>query len=149
VGSNLAEAVRIFQGEKIHSMPSFGGEVKPSVPCHRFATCKRFLNVTWKLTFRQNYQPTFLPIVPRFAARISHVVWTWRRLAAEVGTSKIMGGGQGLHNKPIGCGASGAYAPGPNEEEEEERCGSCLGIRNWMLVSDVVTFCALYFECKL
>jgi hypothetical protein len=27
---------RIFQGEKILSMPSFGGEVKPSVPRHRF-----------------------------------------------------------------------------------------------------------------
>jgi hypothetical protein len=24
-----------------------------------------------------------------------------------------------LHNKPIGCGASRAYAPGPDEEEEE------------------------------
>jgi hypothetical protein len=23
------------------------------------------------------------------------------------------------HNKPIGCGASGAYAPGPEEKEEE------------------------------
>ena len=31
--------------------------------------------------------------------------------------SKIMGG-QGLHNKPIGCGASGAYGPGPDDEEE-------------------------------
>jgi len=29
-------------------------------------------------------------------------------------------GGQGSHNKPIGCGASGAYAPGPDDEEEEE-----------------------------
>ena len=37
---------------------------------------------------------------------------------AEVGMSKIMGGGQGLHNKPIDCGASGSYAPGPDEEEE-------------------------------
>jgi len=27
--------------------------------------------------------------------------------------------GSGSHNKPIGCGASGAYAPGPDEEEEE------------------------------
>jgi len=43
-GSNLAEAVRIFQGEKILSMPSFGREVKPSVPCHGFAACKRSLN---------------------------------------------------------------------------------------------------------
>jgi len=33
-----------------------------------------------------------------------------------VGTSKITGV-QGSHNKPIGCGASGAYAPGPDDEE--------------------------------
>ena len=32
---------RIFKGEKILSTPSFGGEVKPSVP---FAACKRSLN---------------------------------------------------------------------------------------------------------
>jgi hypothetical protein len=32
---------RIFRaGEKIHSMPSFGGEIKPSAPCRRFAACK-------------------------------------------------------------------------------------------------------------
>jgi hypothetical protein len=36
----------------------------------------------------------------------------------EVGTSKIMGG-QGSQNKPIGCGASGAYAPSSDDEEEE------------------------------
>jgi len=30
--------------EKILITPSFGGEVKPSVPCHRFAACKRILN---------------------------------------------------------------------------------------------------------
>ena len=35
---------RIFKGEKILSTPSFGGEVKPSVPCRRFATCKRSQN---------------------------------------------------------------------------------------------------------
>jgi len=38
--------------------------------------------------------------------------WKWER-------PKITGGGQGSYNKPIGCGASGAYAPGPDEEEEE------------------------------
>jgi hypothetical protein len=27
------------------------------------------------------------------------------------------GGGGGSHNKPIGCGASGAYAPGPVDEQ--------------------------------
>ena len=31
---------RIFKGEKILSTPSFGGELKPSVPCRRFAACK-------------------------------------------------------------------------------------------------------------
>ena len=42
----------IFQGEKT---PSFGREVKPSVPCRRFTECKTFLNVTWKSgIFRQN-----------------------------------------------------------------------------------------------
>jgi hypothetical protein len=29
-------------------MPSFGGEVMPSVPCHRFVACKRTLRFTWK-----------------------------------------------------------------------------------------------------
>ena len=115
MGSNLAEDVRIFQGQKILSTPSFGGEVKPSVPCHKFAACKRSTNVTWKSTFRQNYRPTFSPTVPPFTARISRVAWTWRRLAVEVGTSKITGR-QGSHNKPIGCGAPGEYAPGPDDE---------------------------------
>ena len=32
---------RIFHGEKIHSTPSFGREVKPFVPCRIFAACKR------------------------------------------------------------------------------------------------------------
>jgi hypothetical protein len=38
--SKPAEAVSIFQGEKILSTPSFGGEVKLSVTCRRFAACK-------------------------------------------------------------------------------------------------------------
>jgi hypothetical protein len=36
---------RIFKGEKILSTPSFGGEVKPSVPSRRFAACKRYLDL--------------------------------------------------------------------------------------------------------
>jgi len=41
---------------------------------------------------------------------------TWRRKWERL---KITGGGggQGSHNKPIGCGASGAYAPGADDEE--------------------------------
>jgi len=83
-----------LRAKKILNTPFFGGEVKPSVPCRRFAACKRSLNVMWKSKFRQNYRPTFSPTVPPFAARISRVVWTWKRLAAEVGTSKITGGGR-------------------------------------------------------
>jgi hypothetical protein len=45
-GSNPAEAVRIFRGEKILSTPSYGGEVKLLVPCRRV---------------RQNYRPTSSP----------------------------------------------------------------------------------------
>ena len=53
--SNPTEAVGFFRAKKILSTPSFGGEVKPSVPYSRFTACKRFLNVTWKSgTFRQN-----------------------------------------------------------------------------------------------
>jgi hypothetical protein len=40
---------RIFRAKKLFlRTPSFGGEVKPSVPCHSFTACKLSLNVTWK-----------------------------------------------------------------------------------------------------
>ena len=38
------------------------------------------------------------------------------------------GGGTELHNKPVGCGASEAYAPGPDGEEEEGKLHSLLTI---------------------
>jgi hypothetical protein len=34
-------------------------------------------------------------------------------------TSKARGD-SGLHNKRVGCGASGTYAPGPVEEDDED-----------------------------
>ena len=43
-GSNPAEAVGFLRAKKILSTPSFGGEVKPSVPCRRFVACKKSLN---------------------------------------------------------------------------------------------------------
>jgi len=58
---------RIFKDEKILSTPSFGGEVKPSVPCRRFAAWKKSLNIAWKSTFRQNYRTFLAHSVPRFA----------------------------------------------------------------------------------
>ena len=52
--------------------PSFGGEVKPSVPCRRFTACKRFLNATWKSGISVKIHRPFLAhIVPHLAARIS------------------------------------------------------------------------------
>ena len=47
-GWNPAEAVGFLGAKKILSTPSFGREVKPWVPCRRFAACKRSLNVPWK-----------------------------------------------------------------------------------------------------
>ena len=64
---------QIFKGEKILSTPSFGGEVKLSVPCRRFAAYKRSLNVAWKSTFRQNYRTILAHEVPPFATRVSRV----------------------------------------------------------------------------
>jgi len=53
-------------------MPSFGGEVKPSVPCRRFTVCKRFLNATWKSGISGKiHQPFLAHIVPLLATRIS------------------------------------------------------------------------------
>ena len=57
--------------------------------------------------------PAFSPTSPTFAARISHVVWTWRRLVAELGMAKSRGAGnKGCIISLIGSSASGAYAPG-------------------------------------
>jgi hypothetical protein len=39
---------RIFLDEKILNMPSFGGEVKPYVPCRIYAACKRTLQLPLK-----------------------------------------------------------------------------------------------------
>ena len=86
---------RIFKGEKILCTPSFGGEVKPSVPCRRFAACKRSLNVAWKSTFKQNYRTVLAHRVPSFATRgLSRCVVVRGHLVAEAGTSKL-GGTQG------------------------------------------------------
>ena len=45
-GSNPAEAVGFLRAKKILSTPSFGGEVKPFVPCRRFAACKRSVELS-------------------------------------------------------------------------------------------------------
>jgi hypothetical protein len=79
-GSHPAEAVGFLGRKNPHH---FGGEVKPSVPRRSITACKRSLNVTWKLAFRQN-SGHFSPTVPTSAAGCSRVV---TRLVAKVGTS--------------------------------------------------------------
>jgi hypothetical protein len=72
-----------FWSEKILSTPSFGGKVKPPVPCCSFTACKRPLNVMWKSAFRQNLPDTSrtqLHLLPLGAL-------AWWRLVAKVGTS--------------------------------------------------------------
>jgi hypothetical protein len=67
------------------NMPSFGGEVKPSVPCRRFAVCKRSLNEVEKALFHQNYRTPFSPTAPSFATRSGRGgIWhrKWERLKA-------------------------------------------------------------------
>ena len=60
-GFKPGRSLRIFQGEEILSTPSFGGEVKSSVPCRRLTVCKRFLNVTWKSGFQTKFIGHFSP----------------------------------------------------------------------------------------
>ena len=48
---------RIFKGEKILSVPSFGGEEKPLVPCCKVAACKRTQKWRGSRHFRQNSRP--------------------------------------------------------------------------------------------
>jgi hypothetical protein len=75
--------------EKILSTPSFLGDSKPSVPCPRFAACKRTA-ISWIETrCRQNYRTTFLAHSSTFhgydLSRLCERGGTWRR---KVVTSK-------------------------------------------------------------
>ena len=96
--SNPAEAVG-FLGRKILSTPSFGGEVKPLVPCRRFAVCKRFVNLhesrnLGKITTGHLSRPQFhLSLVESLASLRKQ-----RHVAAKVGTSK--GGGKQWQTTP-------------------------------------------------
>jgi hypothetical protein len=45
---------------KICSMTSFGVEVKPSVPCHRFTACKRILQAWKRCSVGKIQQPYFI-----------------------------------------------------------------------------------------
>jgi hypothetical protein len=80
---------RIFKGEKILSTPFFGGVVKSSVPCHRFAACKRSLELCVSRILGKICQDICRPrrVPPSTAGGLLRR-WTWRHLAEKVGTSK-------------------------------------------------------------
>jgi hypothetical protein len=64
VVSMLASGTQVrgsdFSGEKILSMPTFGGEVNPSVSCRSFAACKKPPQFPWKSHCRLNLIGLFL-----------------------------------------------------------------------------------------
>ena len=65
---------RIFQGGKILSTLSFGREVKPLVPCRRFAACKRSLYLRGSRNLGKITGQILAHTVPPFAGRISRVI---------------------------------------------------------------------------
>jgi hypothetical protein len=73
---------RIFKSENILSTSSRGGEVKPSVPCHRFTACKRSLNgveVDISAKLPDISRPQFhLSLLGSLAS-----LWTWRHLVTK------------------------------------------------------------------
>ena len=104
-GFKPCRSSRIFQGEKFLSTPSFGREVKPSVPCRIFVACKRTRKcMRGSCSFRSN-----LPAISPPSSSSFHYqgLW-WRHLAVQVGTTKD----QGLYNKSSAVMHPGALAAG-------------------------------------
>jgi hypothetical protein len=90
-GSNPTEAVGFLREKKILSTPSFGGEVKPSVPCRRFAACKRSLNGV-EVVISAKLPDIILAHSSTFRRWGSLPSWhTCGHLVAKMGTSKRRG----------------------------------------------------------
>jgi hypothetical protein len=117
-----------FSGEKILSMPSFGGEVKLSVPCRRFAACKRSRHLPWKShvvgkidsAISRTYFPPSL-------IEVSHVVG--RGVPLEM-TGETKSGAQ--RARSYGLGAS--WLQGPRSAptlllllQYNDNCTHCIG----------------------
>ena len=110
-----------FSGRKIPSTSSLRKEVKPSVPCRRFAACKRSLTWRGSRNFRQNYGPILAHTVPHFATRISCVVVDVEAPGGERGNFQTEGGFVDRVStiSLLGCSTSVALAMGPTDKEEE------------------------------
>jgi hypothetical protein len=89
-------------------MPSFGGEVNPSVPCRRFAACKRSLHLPWKSqTVGKIGSAISRPYFPPSLIEVSHVAG---RAAPLQMTGETKSGAQ--RARSYGLGASGLQGPG-------------------------------------
>ena len=76
-GFKPGQSRRIFKGEKILSTLFFGGKVKPSVPCRRFAACKRSLELRGSRILDEICRNISRPLrVPPSAARGLSRRWT-------------------------------------------------------------------------
>jgi predicted RNA binding protein YcfA (HicA-like mRNA interferase family) len=72
-GSGQAEDRGFVWAIKSLARTSFGGEVKPSVPCRRFTACKRTLHSMSEMLCRPNFLTCFSPVIfSCFATR-----WLW------------------------------------------------------------------------
>ena len=123
---------------------SFGGEVKPSVPCRRFAACERSLNLCGS---RNLGKITFSPTVPPFAARISRVVadggtWRlkWERLKTGESNGKL---------PPRTC--PGCSMPELYRSHDWALVPAKPGLQGWIVMNEWITKKCMYsvFEYKL
>jgi hypothetical protein len=74
-GFKPGRSIRMFQGETSLSTPPFGGEVKPSVPCRRFAACKRSIQWRGNRHCRQNYRSFFTRKIQRLRPGLNPRTW--------------------------------------------------------------------------
>ena len=95
-------------------MASFRRELKPWVPCRRFAAwCGRCSH-----NLRQNYWLILAHIVPPFTTRISRIVVDVGVPGGGRGNVQTDGGGDTVSTiSLIGCSTSVALAAGPSDEE--------------------------------
>jgi hypothetical protein len=89
-------------------MPSFGGEVKLSVPCRRFVACKRSLHLPWKShAVGKTGSAISRPYLRPSLIEVSHVAG--RGAPLEM-TGLTKSGAQ--RARSYGLGASGLQGPG-------------------------------------
>jgi hypothetical protein len=67
-------------------MPSFGGEVKPSVPCRRFAACKKTPEIYVEVGIAGKIDRPFLAQFLLSLKEVSHVAWRGAPLEMTGGT---------------------------------------------------------------